>query len=256
MVDTIDGQKVTYLGTVEQLSRYPVKSMRAEALTEAHVTFEGIAGDRRFAFIQGHKRTNFPWLTARELPRMMLYKVRLVDPSNPDRSDVLVTTPQGNEYDIFSEELLTELKGQLTERERNQPIYPVHLKSAFDATHISLVTTHALNKLSALVGEEIEPRRFRENLVINTDGSERPDEQSWIGSHIMIGHGTTPVIVALTEGDVRCMMPNLHPDTAEQDPRILRTITLKQNKIMGVYGCVVQHGTIRLGDPVHLILPV
>jgi uncharacterized protein YcbX len=232
--------------------------MRAEALTEATVTFEGIAGDRRFAFIQGHKRSNFPWLTAREIPRMVLYSARLVDPSNPDRSDALVTTPDGKEFDVFSEELLAELRGQLTERERNQPIYPVHLKSAFDTTHISLLTTHALKKLSDLVGEEIEPRRFRENLVINTNDSELPDEQSWIGSRIMIGQGDgsgteNPAVVAVTKGDERCVMPNLHPDTAQQDPRILRNIAQKQNKIMGVYGCVVKRGTIRLGDPVHLI---
>jgi uncharacterized protein YcbX len=256
MADVIDGQKVIQLGVVEQLSRYPVKSMRAEALTEANVTFEGIAGDRRFAFIQGHKRTNFPWLTAREIPRMILYTARLVDPSNPDKSDVLVTTPDGKEFDIFSEELIAELKAQLTERERNQPIYPAHLKSAFDVTHISLVTTHALKKLSDLVGDEIEPRRFRENLVINTNGSEQPDEQSWVGSRIMIGQGESAAIVAVTNNDNRCMIPNLHPDTAEQDPRILRNIAQKQNNIMGVYGCVVQRGTIRLGDPVHLILSV
>jgi uncharacterized protein YcbX len=253
MADMIGGHSVIQVGVVEQLSRYPVKSMRAEALTEADVTFEGIAGDRRFAFIQGHKRTHFPWLTARELPRMLLYTARLVDPSNPDKCDVLVTTPEGKEFDIFNEELLAELKEQLTERERNQPIYPAHLKSAFDATHISLVTTYALKKLSALVGEEIEPRRFRENLVVNTDAGERPDEQSWVGSRVMIGQGESAAIVAVTNSDHRCMMPNLHPDTAEQDPRILRNIAQKQDNIMGVYGCVVQRGTVRLGDPVYLI---
>ena len=153
MADVIDGQRVLQVGVVDQLYRYPVKSMRAELLTEADVGFEGIAGDRRFAFIQGHKRTNFPWLTAREIPRMILYSARLVDLANPDTSDVLVTTPEGKEFDIFSGELLAELKEQLTERERNQPIYPAHLKSAFDVTHFSLVTTHALKKLSDLVGE-------------------------------------------------------------------------------------------------------
>jgi len=256
MADGVDGQRVIRVGVVEQLNRYPVKSMRAEALTKANVTFEGIAGDRRFAFIQGHNRSNFPWLTGREIPLMVLYRARLVDPSNPDISDVLVTTHDGREFDIFNEELLAELKEQLTERERNQPIYPTHLKSAFDVTHISLVTTHALKKLSDLVGEEIEPRRFRENLVVNTNGSEQPDEQSWVGSRIMIGQGESAAIVAVIKGDSRCMMPNLHPDTAEQDPRILRNIAQKQNNIMGVYGCVVRRGTIRLGDPVHLIQSV
>jgi uncharacterized protein YcbX len=253
MVGINGGQEVIQVGVVERLSRYPVKSMRGEALTEANVTFEGIAGDRRFAFIQGHKRTNFPWLTGREIPRMVLYAATLVDPSDPDKSHVMVTTPEGKHFDIFSEDLVAELKEQLTERERNQPIYPAHLKSAFDTTHISLVTTYALKKLSDLVGEEIEPRRFRENLIINSNGSEQPDEQNWIGSRIIIGQGDKSAIVALTKGDERCVMPNLHPDTAKQDPRILRNIAQKQNNIMGVYGCVVQRGTIRLGDPVYLI---
>src|SRR4051794_22447796 len=108
MADIIDGKRALQIGVVEQLSRYPVKAMRAEALSEANITFEGIAGDRRFAFIQGRLRNNFPWLTARELPRMVLYAARLVDPSNPDKSDVLVTSPEGKEYDIFSEELVAE----------------------------------------------------------------------------------------------------------------------------------------------------
>jgi uncharacterized protein len=253
MTDPRDGQSAIQVGVVEQLSRYPVKSMRAEALTEANVTFEGIAGDRRFAFIQGHKRSHFPWLTAREIPRMVLYSARLVDPSDPDKSDVLVTTPEDKEFDVLSDELLAELKEQLTERERNQPIYPVHLKSAFDVAHISLLTTHALTKLADLVGEEIEPRRFRENFIINTDASEQPDEQSWAGSRIMIGQGDSAAIVAVLRGDFRCMIPNLHPDTAEQDPNILRNIAQKQNNVMGVYGSVVRLGTVRIGDPVYLI---
>ncbi len=44
MAGIIGGQRVIQVGVVEQLSRYPVKSMRAEALTKADVGFEGIAG--------------------------------------------------------------------------------------------------------------------------------------------------------------------------------------------------------------------
>ncbi len=38
------------IGTVDGLWRYPVKSMRGEALAEAYVSFSGIYGDRLFAF--------------------------------------------------------------------------------------------------------------------------------------------------------------------------------------------------------------
>jgi uncharacterized protein YcbX len=246
-------QQIIPVGIVEQLSRYPVKSMHAEPLAESKVTLHGVSGDRRFAFIQGKDHSRFPWLTSRELPRMMLYRASFADPSDPDNSAVLVTTPEGRQLDLFSEELLEELRAQLKPKLRNQPIFPVHLSSAFDSAHFSLISTHALHKLSSLLGEQVEPRRFRANVIVNTDGSAQPDEQTWIGSQVVIGEGDTATIVAITRGDPRCMMPNLHPDTAVQDPRILRTIARKQNNIMGVYGCVVKYGMIRLGDVVRLV---
>jgi uncharacterized protein YcbX len=245
-------QQVIPVGVVQQLSRYPVKSMHAESLADADVTLHGVLGDRRFAFIQGSDHSRFPWLTAREIPRMMLYTPAFVDPADPDNSPVLVTTPDGRQLDLFSPDLLEELRAQLKPRLRNQPIFPVHLSSAFDSAHISVITTHALHKLSALVGEPVEPRRFRANLIVDTTGSPQPDEQTWIGSQLVIGEGDA-AIVALTKGDARCMMPNVHPDTAVQDPRILRTIARKQDNIMGVYGCIVKRGHIGVGDTVRLI---
>nr|MBA3301410.1 MOSC N-terminal beta barrel domain-containing protein [Thermoleophilaceae bacterium] len=55
------------VGQVAGLWRYPVKSMGAEALDQAEVSWHGLEGDRRFAFIRhGLERSNFPWLTIRE----------------------------------------------------------------------------------------------------------------------------------------------------------------------------------------------
>ena len=246
-------QRGTQVGVVDSLSRYPVKSMRAEALTEAKVGFQGIAGDRRFAFIQGRDHSAFPWLTAREVPRMLLYQAALVDPAHPDDSTALVTTPEGRELDVFSDELLAELKGQLRDSLGDQPIYAVHLKSAHDGEPISLVTTHAVQRLAERIGSAVDPRRFRQNLIINTADSPLPDEQTWAGARLMIGEGNRAAIVSITRGDPRCMMPNLHPDTAVQDPRILRTIAQEQDNLMGVYASVAQQGRIRVGDPVYLI---
>ena len=48
------------MGTVRDLWRYPIKSLRAEELAVAEVTPEGFAGDRRralFATSEGHART-------------------------------------------------------------------------------------------------------------------------------------------------------------------------------------------------------
>ena len=49
-------------------------------------------------------------------------------------------------------------------------------------------------------------------------------------------------------------MINLDPDTATQDARVLKTVVRLNNNNAGVYGTVVQTGTIRVGQPVSLVL--
>ena len=59
------------LGRIVGLWRYPVKSMAAEPLDEVEVSWHGLAGDRRWAFVRdGIVRSGFPWLTIRERPEM------------------------------------------------------------------------------------------------------------------------------------------------------------------------------------------
>ena len=53
---------------------------------------------------------------------------------------------------------------------------------------------------------------------------------------------------------MRCVMINLDPDTAPQDKRVLKTVVRLNRNNAGVYGTVVQTGTIRVGDPVSLVL--
>jgi uncharacterized protein YcbX len=54
--------------------------------------------------------------------------------------------------------------------------------------------------------------------------------------------------------DARCMVINLDPDTGTQDARVLKTVVRLNKNNAGVYGTVVQTGTIRVGDPVSLVL--
>ena len=49
------------IGRVAGLWRYPVKSMAAEALDEVLVSWHGLAGDRRWAFVRpGSRVAAFP----------------------------------------------------------------------------------------------------------------------------------------------------------------------------------------------------
>src|SRR5215469_10097858 len=52
---------MSVVGCVVALWRYPVKSMAAEELEAVEVSWHGLAGDRRWAFIRdGQARSGFP----------------------------------------------------------------------------------------------------------------------------------------------------------------------------------------------------
>ena len=100
----------TPIGRIVNLWRYPVKSMVAESLDEVDVSWHGLTGDRRWAFVRdGVERSGFPWLTIRERPEMRLYRPRFVEPNDPDSSQIRVSTPEGHEFDVIDPKLASEL---------------------------------------------------------------------------------------------------------------------------------------------------
>ena len=78
---------MTVVGRVAALWRYPVKSMAGEELDAAEVSWHGLTGDRRWAFIRaGRVRSGFPWLTIRERPELAHYRLRFAEPDRPNTS--------------------------------------------------------------------------------------------------------------------------------------------------------------------------
>lgn len=80
-----ESQNSRHVRRVVGLWRYPVKSMGAEALAEVDVSWHGLAGDRRWAFIRnGVAHSGFPWLTLRERDDMNLYHPSFLEPARAD----------------------------------------------------------------------------------------------------------------------------------------------------------------------------
>ena len=50
------------------------------------------------------------------------------------------------------------------------------------------------------------------------------------------------------------MMINLDPETGEQDARVMKTVVCLNKNNAGVYGTVVQTGTLHVGQAVSLVL--
>jgi uncharacterized protein YcbX len=229
------------VGRVAGLWRYPVKSMAAESLESVEVSWHGLAGDRRWAFIRdGIVRSGFPWLTIRERPDMGLYRPSFREPGRPDASPTLVRTPSAAELDVVDPALAAELGDgvRLIKQDRG----------VFDTMPLSLITTATVASLGALVGAELDVLRFRSNVLVEATGSEPFPEDAWVGAVLRIGGARMRV----DQRDQRCVMVNVDPRTTERDPAILRTIARERDACLGVYGSTVVPGRVTVGDVVVL----
>jgi uncharacterized protein YcbX len=54
--------------------------------------------------------------------------------------------------------------------------------------------------------------------------------------------------------DLRCVMINLDPDTAQQNPNIMKAAVRLNANNAGAYGTVVRTGRISVGDSVKLVV--
>ncbi|HEU4408828.1 MAG TPA: MOSC N-terminal beta barrel domain-containing protein [Polyangiaceae bacterium] len=237
----VGGASGREVGRVVALWRYPVKSMGAEALDEIEVSWHGLAGDRRWAFVRdGMVQSGFPWLTIRERPSLGRYRPSFVDPGRPDASPTRVLTPSGREFDVADPALAAELgEGVRVIRQG---------RGVFDTMPLSLLTTQTLAGLGALVGAELEGLRFRPNLLVEAAGGAPFVEDEWVGSVLQIGG----LRMRVDQRDKRCVMVNVDPATGERDPAILRAIAHERQACLGIYGSTVRPGRVAVGDAVLL----
>ena len=231
---------MTVVGHVAALWRYPVKSMQAEELDAAEVSWHGLAGDRRWAFIRdGQVRSGFPWLTMREHPELAHYRPRFADPARPNASAVLVRTPSGAELDIADPALAAELGPGVRVIKQDRGV--------FDSLPLSLLSTQAVAGVGELAGASLEAPRFRPNILVDAPGGGFP-EDAWIGATLRIGG----LRMRVDQPDPRCVMVTIDPVTLERNRAVLRAIARQRANLLGVYGSVVQPGPVAVGDLVEL----
>ena len=228
------------VGRVVALWRYPVKSMAAQELDVVEVSWHGLAGDRRWAFIRGGQvRSGFPWLTMRERPELSHYRPRFTDPDRPNASPALVRTPSGAEFDVADPALAAELGPGVRVIKQDRGV--------FDTMPLSLLTTQTAAGLGKLVGADLAVARFRPNLLVDAFGGDFP-EDAWVGRVLRVGS----LRMRADKRDQRCVMVTIDPVTLRRDPAILRAIARERDNRLGVYGSTVQPGPVAVGDTVEL----
>jgi hypothetical protein len=234
----------TFVGRVVGLWRYPVKSMGGEELAQAEVSWNGLAGDRRWAFIRdGVVSSGFPWLTLRERGDMNHYRPSLVEPARPDKSPTVVRTPSGVTFDVADPALAAELGPGVRVIKQDRGV--------FDTMPLALITTQTIVRLGALVGAQLVVQRFRPNILVEAAEEVAFAEDAWLGCVLRIGS----MRMRVDKRDGRCAVVTIDPVTTERNPAILRAIARDREGCLGVYGSTVEPGRIAVDDPVVIDSP-
>jgi uncharacterized protein YcbX len=127
----------------------------------------------------------------------------------------------------------------------------------FDLSPIHVLTTSSLAAFRAAGPDaDFDPRRYRPNVLIQSEGTGFPDNE-WPGRELVVGEAT----VRIDMPTMRCVMTTLAQPGMEADRETLKIIA-RENRIeitgigvwacAGAYGSPVRSGTVRVGDEVTL----
>lgn len=231
------------LGSVQQLWRYPVKSLLGERCAWLDVGKNGVSGDRIYAIRDVDGKFGSGKNTRRMRKIEGLFKLGAAF----DNSHVTVHFPDGRSiaanHAAISEILSSELSLPLALADCTET-------PLFDVASVHLLTTASLAWLkTALPGSRIDERRFRPNVLIETPDN-APREHTWVDRTIQIGDEVKLRIVDRTE---RCGMVAMAQADLPDDPRVLRHISEHTGLEFGVYAEVTAPGRVRPGDTVTIV---
>jgi len=120
----------------------------------------------------------------------------------------------------------------------------------FDCYPIHIMTTSSLNTLAeAGGGEDVDVRRFRPNVLIDTGDAEGLLEVDWTGKKLRLGE----VVIELQTTTVRCSVPAHAQRDFGSSRAVGRALIENTKQHLGSYCNVLQGGTVNVGADVELI---
>jgi uncharacterized protein len=209
---------------IQELWRYPVKSMAGERIESVELTEAGIVGDRT-VLVAG---PGGQIVTSRTHPRLLGLHGSLA----PDGA-VLVNRKPWDDPEIA--EALQAAAGPQARLVRYDGL------ERFDVLPLLIGTDGAFEQLG------VDHRRLRPNIVIG--GVDGLAERGWPGRRLRLGGA----IASVAKLRSRCVMTTYDPDTQVQDLSVLRRIASEFGGQMALDCAVVSGGRIAVGDPVELL---
>lgn len=261
------------VGTIAALWRYPVKSMMGEELNASDLTERGLFGDRAFALVDPETGKVASAKNPRKWPIMFDFRAAYAQPprSGGDLPPVRITFPDGATRlsdDLQLEAALSSALGRtvtfkaagLTDPSLEE-YWPdieglghrdvvtdeaMPPGTFFDLATVHVLTTGTIDRLRELYPEgRFEVRRFRPNIVINSEAQSGFVENDWVGHTLSLGD---EVRLNVTGPCPRCVMTTLPQGDLPKDSGILRTAAQSNEVNVGVYASVARGGTVRRGD--------
>jgi uncharacterized protein len=209
---------------IQELWRYPVKSMAGERLERAELGPGGIAGDRILQVRDGHDRL----VTSRSRPALLSHRGTI----GPDGEPLVDGRPWASPEVDRDVEKAAGAGTRLVREEGPE---------RFDILPLLVATDGAV----AAFGPD--RRRLRPNLVIG--GVSGLAEREWEGRRLRIG----TVVVDLVDLRERCVMTTFDPDTQVQDVDVLRKIRREFGGKLALNARILEAGVVAVGDPVELL---
>jgi uncharacterized protein len=274
------------IGVVQDLFRYPVKSMRGERLREVDIGAYGVIGDRAYALREANGRV----VTAKKWPSMLEFCARYDAPPTPGAlAPLRITLPDGRTIqaqDPDASAVLSAVLARPVVLDRAQSDQHSHAEidpaaifgdvpvenvlpgrtvatmpdaialppgTFFDSASIHVLASGTLAHLRTLIGADaqMDPYRFRPNILVETELMvEDFMEDDWMEGTLEVGENVRIVQMRPT---LRCVMTTHRQADLVRDLRILRTAAQHHHDHVGVWASIGAGGIVRVGDPVVLV---
>ncbi|NBZ89715.1 MOSC domain-containing protein [Stagnihabitans tardus] len=239
------------------ITRHPIKAHGRELLASVVLSAGAtLPHDRRWAIAHEAAKLTPGWVSCNNFLRGAKVPQLMAMEAAMEGESLRLTHPQLGEITVNPDDtedakrLISWVK-PLVPAGRAQPVQVIRFDGGLtdsDYPTVSILNLASLKDLSARMGLDLSPHRFRGNLWL--DGAAPWEEFSWIGRRLQIGEA----VLEVTERITRCRATCVDPATGEVMGETLDALDQAfGHKDFGIFASVIQGGKIAVDDAWSLI---
>lgn len=234
------------VGKVAGLYRYPVQSVRGEAMKSLAFGTRGIPGDRAYAIADLELGVVAHASRAKKPYRQLItWNARFLDEPRDGAEAPLVELDFGDASirgdDARIDQVISDRLGMKAAFVRNDGS---RVPKLYEPSHCHVLTSATVKRLQENhPGGNFDLARFRPSLYLDCGDRVGYVEQDWMNMNLSVGG----VVFEINDVCKRCALTTRAQGDLPADPGILQATALNQT-IAGMYGSVVQTGKVQLGD--------